>query len=301
MTELKSLIKDPTAAELELVALYGALPEDTRRERAFKAFAWNGLPHRRMEAFKWTDFRRALPELKDGPGASEDPFAGIEGPWIVFRNGRADGLNDLPEGLRAFRKDEAQAFAAAEDLPLGALTAALVDETILIEVTEQIEKPLRLIFASSGDAEFARIAFVVRRDASLTVMESHLGGAGLNGALLSYGLQAGAKINRTLVQPGGDAAYAVTAEVFLDQDAEFTQTALAFGGHVARVETRLVHQETGSRAEINGAYLAAKGRHIDFTSHIRHGARACETVQRTKGAVLDGGTGVFQGKFHVPK
>ena len=34
---------------------------------------------------------------------------------------------------------------------------------------------------------------------------------------------------------------------------------------------------------------------------MRHGANSCVTRQLTKGAVTKGGTGVFQGKFHVPR
>ena len=41
--------------------------------------------------------------------------------------------------------------------------------------------------------------------------------------------------------------------------------------------------------------------HADFTTHVRHGANSCVTRQLTKGAVLNGGTGVFQGKFFVPR
>ncbi|MEE2929471.1 MAG: SufD family Fe-S cluster assembly protein, partial [Pseudomonadota bacterium] len=107
---------------------------------------------------------------------------------------------------------------------------------------------------------------------------------------------------RTVLQRGNrDEAQAITAIVNLGEGSVFTQTALAFGAKVARLETRLTHQESGSRATLNGAYLAASGYHADFTSHVRHGAPSSVTRQVTKGAVLDGGTGVFQGKFFVPR
>ncbi|MEO1406372.1 MAG: SufD family Fe-S cluster assembly protein [Pseudomonadota bacterium] len=300
--DLRDLIKDPTAAELALVAAYGSLEEDPRRERAFSAFAANGLPHRRMEAFKWTDFKARLKSLNGGTGARPDPFSEIEGHNIVFRNGRADGLNDLPDGLRAFTKTDGQSFAAAEDVPLGAMTAALTPETIMVEVTDRVTTPLKLIYVNSGEAAFARIVFVVREGASVDVLESHLGGASLNAALASFGVQKSGRVTRTLIQPtASKEATSITAEVHLGGEAEYIQTALAFGGDVTRIETRLVHQENEAHATLNAAYLAGKDMHIDFTSHVRHGARACVTEQRTKGAVMNGGEGVFQGKFHVPR
>ena len=57
---LKDKFRNPGPAELELIARYAMLPESGQRERAFEAFAQTGLPHRRMEAWKWTDFKAAL-------------------------------------------------------------------------------------------------------------------------------------------------------------------------------------------------------------------------------------------------
>ena len=115
-------------------------------------------------------------------------------------------------------------------------------------------------------------------------------------------MQEGGAVSRTILQRGKtDEAQAITAVVTLGEKSEYTQTALAFGAKVARLETRLKHQESGSHATLNGAYLCASGYHEDFTSHVRHGAPSSITRQVTKGAVLDGGTGVFQGKFLVPR
>lgn len=299
---LRDLIADPTAAELALIALYGEFTDDARRERAFRAFADTGLPHRLMEAFKWTDFRRSLPAIENGHPARPDLFAPLGGTCIRFRNGTVSGLESLPDGIRAVIKHEGHALADSEDLPMGALTAALSRDTLMLEVTAAIKTPVRLVYEGAGETQFARCVFMVRPDAAINVIESHLGGAGLNASLSSFTVQAGGRVTRTLVQPSSiDEVLAVTADVNLEAEASYVQTALAFGGKLARIETRLVHRETGSRAILNAAYLAGKGHHIDLTSHVRHGAPACQTRQRTKGAVTDGGTGIFQGKFLVPR
>jgi Fe-S cluster assembly protein SufD len=94
---------------------------------------------------------------------------------------------------------------------------------------------------------------------------------------------------------------AATAAVQLDEGADYRQTTLAFGGKLTRLETRLTHQETGAKATLNAAYLCADGHHADITTEVRHGAPSCVTRQLTKGAVLDGGRGVYQGKFFVPR
>ncbi len=308
-TDLKSIIPNANAAELELVARYAMRGEDPRRERAFSAFAASGLPHRRMEAWRWSDFRAALPALEAPEGAGAvDPFSALSGPLIEISASQYKLPSELPAGMRLIERADADVFAPAEKMPLGALTAALAGRkgapaSLVIEVTEPVAEPLRIVARSDrSEANIARITVLVRPGAHLDLIESHLGGAGFSSYLLDLTLQAGASATRTLYQIGaGDEAQAITANVEAAAEARFTQTALAFGAKIARIETRLTHQETGSHAVLNAAYLAAKGRHVDLTSHIRHGAEACTTRQLTKGAVLAGGRGIFQGKFMVPR
>ena len=307
-TALRDMIANPTTAELELVARYGMQPEDSRRERLFEAFSRTGLPHRRLEAWKWTDFKVALQGL-DRPSTppSHDPIphAGA----LVFRfspNGYFPP-DHIPDGLNVFEKDEAQALGAAEDVPLGALAASLSGgkarpATLLLEVTSKELPRLHFQFSGEGEANFARVVVVVRSDMALTVSESHLGGAGLTSSVIEFGLQKGSAVNRTVYQRGtSEETIASTALVHLDADSHYTQTSLAFGAKVARLETRVTHQEPSAKATLNAAYLVGKDLHTDFTTHVRHGANSCVTRQLTKGAVLNGGTGVFQGKFFVPR
>jgi Fe-S cluster assembly protein SufD len=214
----------------------------------------------------------------------------------------------LPFGIKLHQRDDAQALGNAEDVPLGAMTAALAGrvgglDTLIIEVTDPTKTPLHIITRGDRDeTNFARVAVIVRPGASLDLIESHLGGAGFSSFLIEVGMREGGEVRRTVLQHGNrDEAPAITAVVTLGDKSEYTQTALAFGAQVARLETRLTHQESGSKAVMNGAYLCADGYHADLTSHVRHGAPSSVTRQLTKGAVLDGGTGVFQGKFFVPR
>ncbi|MEO1029390.1 MAG: SufD family Fe-S cluster assembly protein [Pseudomonadota bacterium] len=301
MAALKDLIRNPNAAELDLAGRFEDLPQDERRDATFEAFAKSGLPHRRMEAWKWTDFKAALPELSSSE-VLDDPFESIELPTLRFDGETMSGQDSLPKGVRFFLKEGGQALGGAEQLPMGAVTAALAKDTWFFEVTEAIKTPIRLVFSGAGGAAFNRVVFVVRPAASISLIESYVGGASLNAALLDFGLQTGATLKRTIIQPAAaDQTLSVTAEIHLDAEADYAQTILAFGAKLARIETRLHHKDTGAKATLNAAYLAADGYHIDLTSHVSHEAIACETVQRTKGAVLNGGTGVFQGKFYVPR
>ncbi len=310
VADLKSKFQDPSAAELELIARYAMQPEDARRERAFEAFAQTGLPHRRMEAWKWSDFRAALTTVESTKNsASAEALPVPEGATLIrFTAHGAELPETVPDGLVFHPKTEAPAFGDAEDVPLGALTAALAGhvgglDTLLIEVTGEVSQPLHIVCAADRDEmNFARVAIVVRPGATLDIIESHLGGAGFSSFLLEVGMQGGGRVTRTLLQRGSvDETQAVTARINLGDQSEYIQTALCFGAKLSRIETRVTHQESGSTATLNGAYLCADGYHADMTTHVRHGAPSSVTRQTTKGAVLKGGTGVFQGKFHVPR
>ncbi|MEM9841650.1 MAG: SufD family Fe-S cluster assembly protein [Pseudomonadota bacterium] len=306
---LKDKFHNPGSAELELIARYAMLPESGQRARAFDAFALTGLPHRRLEAWKWTDFKAALETVEASHHHSEGwALPALDHPVITFTPNGVALPAVLPPGIKLHPREDAQALGNAEEVPLGAMTAALSGriggmDTLIIEVTAATEAPLHIVTRGDRDeTNFARVAVIVRPGATLDLIESHLGGAGFSSFLLEVGMQDGGEVRRTVLQRGSvDEAQAITAVVSLGEQSKYTQTALAFGAKVARLETRLKHQESGSLATINGAYLAGKGFHADFTSHVRHGAPSSVTRQITKGAVLDGGTGVFQGKFHVPR
>lgn len=306
---LKDKFKNPDAAELELIARYAMLPESGQRERAFEAFAETGLPHRRMEAWKWTDFKAALKQVEASTHHAEGtPLPTLDNPVIEFTPNGVTLPSVLPYGIKLHQREDAQALGDAEEVPLAAMTAALAGrvgglDTLIIEVNEPTDTPLHIVTRGDKDeTNFARVAVIVRPGASVDLIESHLGGTGFSSFLIEVGMQDGGSVRRTVLQHGSqDEAQAITAIVTLGEKSEYTQTALAFGAKVARLETRLTHQESGSLATLNGAYLAAKGYHADFTSHVRHGAPSSVTRQVTKGAVLDGGKGVFQGKLFVPR
>jgi len=305
---LRDLIKNPTTAELELVARYGMQPEDARRERAFQAFAETGLPHRRMEAWKWSDFKVALKALETPATASAaDPLPHNDALVFRFTPTGFDQPAALPDGIRMLAQPTAQAVGGAEDVPLGALAAALAGggsrpATLTFEITSRDLPRMHFVFEGNGDASFARIMFVVRSGARISVSESYLGGTGFTAAMLEFNLEREAELTRTIYQRGGkDEVLAVTGKINLEAESEVTQTALAFGAKVARLETRAVHQGSGAKLTLNAAYLSGDGFHTDITTNVRHGAPASVTRQLTKGAVLGGGTGVFQGKFFVPR
>src|SRR3954470_190788 len=101
-----------TGAEASLFELFPAVKARlpgvaAQREEAFESFAKAGLPHRRVEAYKYTDLRTLMRDI--APLATEpnqaaiasastaaDPLAGVEAARIVIVDGHvAPALSDF--------------------------------------------------------------------------------------------------------------------------------------------------------------------------------------------------------------
>jgi Fe-S cluster assembly protein SufD len=293
-----------SAEETALVERFARLPADANRRAAFEAFAKNGLPHRRIEGWRWSDVRAALRGLKtDAADAPADPLHAI-GHAIHFYDDGLPPRGRGENGLELFDWAEGPVLDHAADIPLGALGAALADAPAMtgVNIAVDTKQPLRLHFESRHAGQFRRLRVTLRRGVTAHVVETYVAGAGFSSVLIDYQLEAGATLHRTVYQAGSKAAVqASLARVELHQGARLAQTSLALGAKLARIETRVDHFVGGSEAVLNGAYLVGEGFHADMTSHVSHAQPGCITRQAVKGAARAGGKGVFQGKFLVAR
>lgn len=308
--ELRQKFSNPGIAELDLIARYASLPEDERRGRMFDAFAKTGLPGRRVEGWRWTDVEAAAARLDGTVAPVAVPALSQPHDATVFTLSPT-GLEtpeQLPDGILVHRRDVVPALAEAENIPMAALAGSLCQykdnaASIVIEITAPLSAPVYVNWVGqSADTNFSRLAILVRSGARLDLVESYCGGASLSSTLVELKLEDNADVRRSLFH-AGDAHEIMTATALVElaANARFVQTILSLGSLLSRFETRIGHTGTGSNATLNAAYLCGADRHCDITTFVRHGAPSCVTRQMTKGAVLAGGRGVFQGKFLVPR
>ncbi len=214
-----------TAAETHLaeafVALRGGLADDAmaeRREAAFRRFEAQGLPHRRVEEWKYTDLRALMRDVKPiagAPDASAEAraksagsiFRAIGARRIVFVDGclvpELSDLADLETGLKVSSLTDVlgrgsagvppallqhggrDAPAPAEGDVIYALNTAFMGSGAIIEVAAGVEiaRPLHLVFvygARRASAVFSRSVVVLGAGAGLTLLESHEGPDGMD-------------------------------------------------------------------------------------------------------------------------
>ncbi|MGH7248167.1 MAG: Fe-S cluster assembly protein SufD, partial [Pseudomonadota bacterium] len=192
-----------TAAESALAHAYsearGRLPGDgavaAQREAAFDLFSREGLPHRRIEEWKYTDLRALMREAKPlagPPGAAAKTRAKAAGALLgdaetrrlVFVDGafvrELSDLDGLERGLGVGSLAAALAegdpaliallgkLAPGNDVTVALNTAFMGDGAVIrIGPGSTIERPLHLLFVASGNpaATFMRSLVVVEKGA----------------------------------------------------------------------------------------------------------------------------------------
>ena len=327
-----------TAAEQALSAAYeatrGSLPGKggiaALREGAFRQFAERGLPHRRVEEWKYTDLRALMREanpLAPAPDAKAKARAkdagkilsGLDCRRLVFVDGVfAPEMSDLTpeEGLtigslaEALGKGDALVAGhvgktfAADDVAV-ALNTALMGDGVVIEVAKgtALKRPIHLVFATGADkpsATFVRSLVVVRERAKATIIEDHDSGDAQVNTTLELVVGDGAEVDYFKITK----ARAVHVASLLAQiGAEATVNTFAYTADSSLVRNQNFIRFAGehSHGGIRGVNLLRGKEHVDTTLLIEHAAAHCDSREQFKTVLDDESHGVFQGKIVVKK
>lgn len=286
-----------TPFESALMARAARLPPS----RAAYMAGFSGLPHRRMEAWKWSDVRAALRDdvapANDGEVAPTI-FAAAGAFEIGVINGRAN-WGQPPSGVTV-RRGEA---SPAGDHPMARLASAFAAESLTVTIAGNAHAPIHIRRFAGAGAAHARASIALSSGASATVIESFDGdGAYFSNSAIDYALAPGASLTRIVCQDAGEAGVETAfAIVTADAGACVDQTALLFGGRLTRFETRIECIGPNARIALRSAAALSGHRHADSTSVVAHHAIGGRTRQIHRAALRDRAQGVFQGKFFVAR
>jgi Fe-S cluster assembly protein SufD len=183
-----------------------------------------------------------------------------------------------------------------EDWKWSDLRAAWGEAPVPSTPPERAQHPVIVQLAAAQGA----LEHVALEPGETAVRMERLDSAPRPATALQFDLAAGASLTRVVIQEGQGLTLNL-ARVRLAQGARFRQFVLAFGAKLARIETHVEVNGAGAEVALNAVYLAGRGSHVDLTSTVRHSVGEATTRQLTKGAVLAGGRGVFQGQFFVAR
>ncbi|MCS0493566.1 Fe-S cluster assembly protein SufD [Ancylobacter sp. MQZ15Z-1] len=325
-----------TPAEQALIAELDQLPSvndrlGDLRLAAARSFEENGLPHRRVEEWKYTDLRTlmrdAVPVAGTAAVAEADARAKllreVEARRIVVANGAVvpelSDFSALEEGLTL--RSLADVIASGDDVAarIGgivpgrydaalALNTALAKDGVVLEVAPgaHIERPIHVVHVFAGSApaaSFARSLVVVGEGATLTYVESFEGPAGIayqvNSATEFY---VGDETHLDVVRLQEESASAIHLSTLLFEVGRRTQLhtfTFAMGAAVARTSLYATLSGEDSHIAFNGATLLKDRQHSDSTLFVDHKVPGCESRELFKTVLDDQSRGVFQGKIVV--
>jgi Fe-S cluster assembly protein SufD len=331
-----------TTAETGLAASFaaakGTLPGvgavAALREAAFGRFEQQGLPHRRVEEWKYTDLRalmRGANPLAGVPDAAAKArvkdagaaLAAVEGRTIVFVDGafvpELSDLVDLEPGLAI--SSMAAALASGDPLVAAhvgqvirsddaavALNTAFMGDGALITVAAgaALARPIHLVFANANQqpaAVFARSLIVVGRGARAMVMESHAGPQGGDtqvNAVLELVIGDGAHVDHIkMTGAGAGTLHLSTLMASIGARARFNAFLFTNGGTVVRNQLFVRFDGENTVAGIRGATLLNGEQHADATIVTDHAAGACTGRELFKSVVDGEARSIFQGKIIV--
>jgi Fe-S cluster assembly protein SufD len=314
--------------------LPGAGKVAEQRRQAFEAYERSGLPHRRIEDWKYTDLRvlmRDVLPLAAAPDAAAlkradvalKPHA-IEGlRRLVLVDGvfapKLSDLGRLETGLsiRALREvlesDDAalhtQLLAPDNSDSMVALNSAMMTDGLVIEVADGavLTQPLHIVHIASGAqpaAMFTRSLLKLGKTAGATLVESYIAADGAKSYQVHDALVLvigdGARLDHVrLVEDGREAFNISSSVVTLGTRAHFNTFGMVSGAAVSRYQAVIAVAGEHSRVETNGVNLLNGRQHADTTLFLDHAVPNCSSREIFRAVVDDRGHSVFQGRIIV--
>jgi len=297
------------------------------REKAFQHFDEQGLPHRRVEEWKYTDLRALMRDaypLAPPPDSAAKArgqnagkiLAGVAARRLVFVDGSfVPELSDLTPESGLSIGSLADTLGRGDTLVANigktfettdaavALNTALMGDGAAIRVAAgtTLKRPIHLVFASGSEkttAAFIRSVFAIEKGARVILLESHESGFGqVNAALeLIVGDDAQVDYVKTTHAQGLHIASLMAA---VGARATFNSFSFNADARVVRNQMFVRFAGEGTKAGIRGVSLLKGKEHVDTTLLIDHAKGHCESREQFKSVLDDESHAVFQGKIVV--
>jgi Fe-S cluster assembly protein SufD len=307
----------------------------TRRRRcALVAFAEQGFPSRRGEAWRYLDLRplEAAPLLpadasrrKPSPGAGEQ-FAAIGSSSQAARLVLVDGYfsadlsssQGLPAGIslrpvsaaleasRDLVDTALDALSQEPDQPFAALNAAYFTDGFILDVAPGLifEQPIEIVHLACGEVPASlhtRSLVRVGAQSRVRLTETFAGeGRYWRNDIAALRLGAGAGVDRVaLVEEAEDAVHLGALDVSLGRAARLRSFALLLGGGTVRHEVIVRSEGEGAHCGLYGAFVVSHRQQANIVTTVDHLAERGETREIFKGVAAGNGHGAFQGRITV--
>lgn len=310
---------------------------DGLRSAAWETYTSTGLPHRRVEEYKYTDLRARMSEayppapvlaeaitLDQAKAALGSRLAGIDCHRLVVVDGTyrpelsdlahlsgkvevmplADALSNPSEAL----KETLGKINPQDQDSLVALNTALMGGGVVLGVADNatLEKPIHIVhvFASKSAASVTtRNVVTVGKDAKVTLMESyvaHTDAPCQRNCVTELSAADGASVDHIKYQrENTDTAHLATWMTRLGADVMYRAFQFSAGAAFARNQVFVRFAGEGGTSHISGAVMASGKQHNDTTLVVDHAVPACESREFNKLVLGGEAQGIVQCKVNV--
>ena len=307
--------------------LPGTVKVTDLRRQAFETYERMGLPHRRIEEWKYTDLRALMREVRpladkpDGAALARAKAAlkavaidgaiklvlvdGVFAPDLSDTASDGVGVHSLREALEAGLGNLLE--DSVKDAMVS-LNAALATDGVVVGVADGAvpAKPIQIIHVATAStaSAFTRSQVKMGRGARVTLVENFVAADGAkayqahDAMLLSLGDEAELTQVR-LMADSADAANISSAIFNVGAKARFNLFNLTAGGAVSRYQGFVTLAGEGSELNVNGVNLLNGSQHGDTTLVVDHVVPHCTSRENFRAVIDDRAHSVFQGRIIV--
>jgi Fe-S cluster assembly protein SufD len=297
------------------------------RREAFETYERLGLPHRRIEEWKYTDLRALVGEvlpLAASPDAAALKRAADAVKAHAIEDARklvlVDGvfaadLSDVKAlaaeaGFKSLRetldKDASLLKTTSTDAVI-ALNAAMATDGVVLSIADgaKLSAPIQIIHiatAASASA-FTRSQIVVGKGAHATIVETFVAAGAkayqVNDAVLVSVADDSDVAYIRLMDDAPDAVNVTSQFVTIGANVKYNFFNMTTGAAVSRLQGFVTLAGEGSELSANGVNLLQKTEHGDTTLVVDHAVPNCVSREIFRAVIDDRAHSVFQGRIIV--
>jgi len=297
------------------------------RREAFETYERLGLPHRRIEEWKYTDLRALVGEvlpLAAAPDAAAlkraaeavkaHAIAGARKLVLVDGVFAAD-LSDVKAltgevGFKTLRdaleKDAGLLKTASTDAVI-ALNAAMTTDGVVLSIADgvQLSAPIQIlhIATAASASSFTRSQVAIGKGVRATIVESFVAAGSkayqVNDAVIVTVGDDSDIAHIRLMDDAPDAVNVTSHFVTIGANVKFNVFNMTTGAAVSRLQGFITLAGEGSELSANGVNLLQKTEHGDTTLVVDHAVPNCVSREVFRAVIDDRAHSVFQGRIIV--
>ncbi|MEM9221769.1 MAG: SufD family Fe-S cluster assembly protein [Pseudomonadota bacterium] len=300
---------------------FSSAPLDRARADAFQRFSAAGLPHRRVEAYKYTDLKSKLRTLPEPAGevseADIEAALGAHPPFttdahrVVIANGRLiEERSSVPEGVRLSSilssgadTEDVGALVADNDDPLTLANISLFEGGAVLHVDGEAGAPVEIVHVlPNGALAMGRVAIFVAPGMGASIIERFLCPAdGVANNLAEITVGAGARLSVVRIAEDHSTGYSSFSNhhITVAETSQLEHLTVSTGLGLTRNQVFCAVRGDDAEANFRAATVAVGARHVDNTLVMRHDALHSRSSEVFRSAVGDGGISIVQGRIIV--